>query len=185
MIMASWKMGRESDLFGTSKRSSLRLKRNQIMKTTTLPIDHQWKQGEREETEQDRHSFCCLHRWVFSWTEQCDDGEGDDDSLAADYGFRASSTSELFQKRVTIGTVLAVGLVVSTTLVGSRPKTFSSPSSTTPSSTSLSPSASSSTPSSWPSSTTAWARSWSTSLIWETKCSPPFSLWKQFSNWPR
>ena len=33
-----------------------------LMKTTTLPTDHQWKQGEREETEQDRHSFCRLHR---------------------------------------------------------------------------------------------------------------------------
>ena len=69
-----------------------------------------------------------------SWTENYDDG--DDDGLVQ---IMASGlvqpVSELFQKRVTIGIVLAVGLVVSTTLVGSRPKTFSSPSSTTPSST--------------------------------------------------
>ena len=71
-----------------------------------------------------------------SWTENYDDDDDDDDGLVQ---IMASGlvqpVSELFQKRVTIGIVLAVGLVVSTTLVGSRPKTFSSPSSTTPSST--------------------------------------------------
>lgn len=67
-----------------------------------------------------------------SWIENYDDDDGLVQIMASGL---VQPVSELFQKRVTIGIVLAVGLVVSTTLVGSRPKTFSSPSSTTPSST--------------------------------------------------
>ena len=82
-----------------------------------------------------RSTFLLLSPSVsISWTENYDDD--DDDGLVQ---IMASGlvqpVSELFQKRVTIGIVLAVGLVVSTTLVASRPKTFSSPSSTTRSST--------------------------------------------------